>query len=169
MTKEEIFNENINIAYKIANKYRVNYMNEYEDIKQIALMGLWIASDIWDENKGAFTTIAYTVISNKINHYLRSVKKYGERNISIYSNVNENQTIFDILEDPYDLDEEITSKVHIENALKNLYLTDMEKIVAEKLSEKQSQYEIAKDLGLSQPQISRCKTKIKNKLMDILN
>lgn len=169
MTKEEIFNKNINIAYKIANKYKVNYINEYEDIKQIALIGLWIASDIWDENKGAFTTIAYTVISNNINHYLRSVKKYGERNISIYSNVSENQTIFDILEDPYDLDEEILSKVHIENALKQLYLTDMEKIVAEKLSQKQSQRKIGKDLGLSQPQISRYKSKIKDKLTNILN
>lgn len=37
MTKEEMFNNNINIAYKIANTYRLNYPSEFEDIKQIAL------------------------------------------------------------------------------------------------------------------------------------
>lgn len=38
MTNEELFNNNIKIAYKIANKYKINYVNEYDDIKQIALM-----------------------------------------------------------------------------------------------------------------------------------
>ena len=38
MTNEEIFNNNVNIAYKIANRYVTNYYEEKEDIRQIALM-----------------------------------------------------------------------------------------------------------------------------------
>lgn len=37
MTKEEMFHNNINIAYKIANTYKINYPSEIEDIRQIAL------------------------------------------------------------------------------------------------------------------------------------
>lgn len=37
MTKEEMFNNNVNIAYKIANTYRLNYPSEFEDLRQIAL------------------------------------------------------------------------------------------------------------------------------------
>ena len=75
MTKEEMFNKNIKIAYKIANRYLTNYASEYEDIKQIALMGLWKAVSTFN-NTHAFSTYAYTVISNEINYYLRTVKKH---------------------------------------------------------------------------------------------
>ena len=34
MTKEELFNENIAIAYKLASSYKINYQEEYEDICQ---------------------------------------------------------------------------------------------------------------------------------------
>lgn len=32
MTKEELFEKNTLMAYKIANKYRTNYHKEYEEI-----------------------------------------------------------------------------------------------------------------------------------------
>ena len=66
MTNKEIFNNNINIAYKIANKYLINYRNEYEDIKQVALLGLWKAV-LTFKNGYAFSTYAYPVIQNAIN------------------------------------------------------------------------------------------------------
>ena len=41
MTKEELFNQNIKLAYYFANKWRNSYPQVIEDIMQIALMGLW--------------------------------------------------------------------------------------------------------------------------------
>ena len=40
MTKEELFNQNMGLAYYVAQKYKTNYQDELEDIKQVALMGL---------------------------------------------------------------------------------------------------------------------------------
>ena len=48
MTNEEIFNDNVNIAYKIANRYRTNYYEEIEDIQQIALIELWRCVVNWE-------------------------------------------------------------------------------------------------------------------------
>lgn len=79
MTNEEIFNDNVNIAYKIANRYVTNYYEEIEDIRQIALMELWRCIKDWD-HVHALTTYAYLCIPNKINMYLRHVKKH-EKNI----------------------------------------------------------------------------------------
>ena len=68
MTKEEMFNKNIKLAYKIANKYRINHSNEIEDIKQIALIGLWKAVTRYN-GKNTLSTFAYVVIQNEINLY----------------------------------------------------------------------------------------------------
>ena len=78
MTNEEIFNNNVNIAYKIANRYVTNYYEEIEDIQQIALMELWRCIESWD-HVHALTTYAYLCIPNKINMYLRYVKKKHEK------------------------------------------------------------------------------------------
>lgn len=88
MTNEEMFNKNINIAYKIANKYLDNYKNEYEDIKQIALLGLWKAV-LTFKNTYAFSTYSYKVIFNEINHYLRNRKKAYLNEISIQNQIAE--------------------------------------------------------------------------------
>jgi len=97
MTKDELFEKNISIAYKIANTYLINHSKEYEDIKQIALLGLW--KDVLTfKDIDAFSTYAYSVISNEINYYLRKNKKYI-RNISIYTEIGENITIADVLKD----------------------------------------------------------------------
>ena len=42
MTNEELFNKNINIAYKLAWQYK-NSGIDMEDIKQICLYALWKA------------------------------------------------------------------------------------------------------------------------------
>ena len=97
MTNEEMFEKNIKIAYKIANRYRINYLSEYEDIKQIALLALWKAVLTFN-NTNAFSTYAYVVISNEINLYLRRNKK-TEQEISINTSINDGElTIEDILQ-----------------------------------------------------------------------
>jgi RNA polymerase sigma factor (sigma-70 family) len=169
MTNEERFNNNIMMAYKIANRYRVTHDRYYEDIKQVALMALWVACCQFNEELGyAFSSYAYPTISNRINCYIRDLKRKEAKDISINTIVHEEITIEDILVDENNLIDEIISKVDIENVMENLYLTDKEKIVVQKRMEGKSQLIIGKEIGLSQAQISRIlnniKTKITNKI-----
>lgn len=165
MTNEEMFNKNINIAYKIANRYLVNYANEYEDIKQVALMGLWKAVSTFN-NTHAFSTYAYTVISNEINMYLRTIKK-NNSTISLKQEVKENITLEDILADKNNYIEKLENSLDIENyivQIKNSKLKEKEKIVFELSLRGYKQDKIAKIIGCSQPQVSRLIKKLRKRI-----
>ena len=165
MTNEEMFNKNINIAYKIANRYLVNYANEYEDIKQVALMGSWKAVLTFN-NTHAFSTYAYTVISNEINMYLRTIKK-NNNTISLKQEVKENITLEDILADKNNYIEKLENSLDIENyivQIKNSKLKEKEKIVFELSLRGYKQDKIAKIIGCSQPQVSRLIKKLRKRI-----
>lgn len=167
MTNEEIFNNNVNIAYKIANRYMTNYYEEKEDIQQIALMELWRCIKDWD-HVHALTTYAYSCIPNKINIYLRHVRKQ-EKNISIntiiHCDIDSNdQTILDLIEDPDDCIFRLLDDIDADGVLNNIYLTEKEKEVINLRMEGFSQAQIGEIMNLSQAQISRIQIKIKNKI-----
>lgn len=172
MTNEEIFNNNVNIAYKIANRYVTNYYEEIEDIRQIALMELWRCITNWD-HVHALTTYAYLCIPNKINMYLRHVRRH-EKNISINTVIHSdgnsnNQTILDLIEDPDDCIFRLLDDINAERVLNNIYLTEKEKQVINLRMEGFSQAQIGVIINLSQAQISRIKTKIKNKISEYID
>lgn len=172
MTNEEIFNDNVNIAYKIANRYMTNYYEEIEDIRQIALMELWRCIENWDHIH-ALTTYAYLCIPRKINIYLRHVRKH-EKNISIntiiHSDGNGNdQTILDLMEDPDDCIFRLLDDINAEGVLDNIYLTEKEKRVINLRMEGFSQVQVGEIMNLSQPQISRIQIKIKKKINEYIN
>lgn len=172
MTNEEIFNNNVNIAYKIANRYRTNYHEEMEDIQQIALMELWRCVENWD-HVHALTTYAYLCIPNKINMYLRHVRKH-EKDISIntivYSDGDGNdQTILDLIEDPDDCIFRLLDDINAEGVLNNIYLTEKEKRVIYLRMEGLSQEQVGEIINLSQTQISRIQTRIKKKISEYIN
>ena len=175
MTNEEMnkmFNKNINIAYKIANQYRINYPEEYEDIKQVALVGLWKSIQHYNP-KWAITTIAYKTIYNDINYYLRSIKKHHDNDISIYTVLNEKDndilTIEDLLPDNHDAIEAMLLDLDIEHAFNKLNLSKIEEDFLELKKKCLSQAEIGKKLNKSQAQISRIQTKIREKFKTQIN
>ena len=172
MTNEEIFNDNVNIAYKIANKYITNYYEEIEDIRQIALMELWRCVESWD-HVHALTTYAYLCIPNKINMYLRHVRKHN-KNISIntvvYSDCDGNdQTILVLMADPDDCIFRLLDDINADGVLNNIYLTEKEKQVINLRIEGLSQEQVGKIMKLSQAQISRIQIKIKNKIGEYID
>lgn len=172
MTNEEIFNDNVNIAYKIANRYMTNYYEEIEDIRQIALMELWRCIENWD-HVHALTTYAYLCIPRKINIYLRHVRKH-EKNISINTIIHSNgdgndQTILDLMEDSNDCIFRLLDDINAEGVLNNIYLTEKEKQVINLRMEGFSQVQVGEIMNLSQPQISRIQIKIKKKIKEYIN
>ena len=172
MTNEEIFNDNVNIAYKIANRYMTNYYEEMEDIRQIALMELWRCVESWD-HVHALTTYAYLCIPNKINMYLRHVRKHN-KNISIntvvYSDGDGNdQTILDLIEDPDDCIFKLLNNIDVKEVLNNICFTEKEKQVINLRIEGLNQEQVEKIMKLSQAQISRIQIKIKNKIGEYID
>lgn len=170
MTNEEMFEKNIRIAYKIANRYKINYLSEYEDIKQMALLGLWKAV-LTFKNTHAFSTYAYVVIANEINHYLRKCKRVKDLNVSINTIVFDDLTLEDILKGEDNIEELLENIVFLElgQKLNTIQFTDTERKVIELSRKGRTQSQIAKELKTSQPRISRMKKNIKNKILKGIN
>ena len=174
MTNEEMnemFKKNINIAYKIANKYRTNYPEEYEDIKQIALMGLWKAIQHYNP-KWALSTIAYKTIFNNINFYLRSVKRHRDHDFSIQTIVCEDDksqlTVEDLIPDEKDHINAMLSDIDIQTAFDRLNLSEIEEEFLDFKKQGLSQSEIGQKLNRSQAQISRIQTNLRNRFKNNL-
>lgn len=151
MNNEELFEKNIKLAYKVANKYRNQYLNEMEDIQQIALMGLWKAIINYN-GKFQLSTYAWRVINNEILMHLRKDKKTP-------------QTLS--LED---LQKEMSNEMEINEVdlikrLENSFSLK-EKNVLKGFIKGETQAQIAKKLNVTQATISRCKTRIKEKIKE---
>ncbi len=175
MTNEEIFEKNIMIAYKIANRYRINYFEEIEDIKQIALIELWRCVVNWDHIH-TLTTYAYSCIPNKINMYLRKVKKYRDNNLSINTNISifndgdrNDFTLEDIIENEIDCIDFLIDDIDAQGVLNKIYLTNEEQYLIELRMRGLSQDKCAKIMNKSQPQISRDQKRIKKKISAYIN
>lgn len=169
MTNEEMnemFNKNVNIAYKIANRYRINYPEEYEDIKQIALLGLWKAIQHYNP-KWALSTIAYKTIFNNINDYLRSVKKHKENVFSIYTVIcvddHSEKTVEDLIPDDTDHINNMLRDIDIQQAFDRLNLSEIEEEFLDLKKQGLSQREIGENLNRSQAQISRIQTNLRKR------
>ncbi len=164
MTNEEMFEQNMRLAYKLANKYLVNYAYEIEDIRQMALIGLWKAVLVYDSQKGKFSTFAVSVILNEINHYLKKIKKeYQELSLStiVFDNVTLEDTIQDSRNDIEDLEDNIERQKI--NKIKNEELKKMKEIHQEIyfcLEKGMNQTETAKMFNLSQAEISRIQKRL---------
>jgi len=64
--------QNWNLARRIAHRYRDRCDVPYEDLEQLATVGLIYASRVYEPERGfAFSTCAYPYIRGRIQHYLR--------------------------------------------------------------------------------------------------
>ena len=171
MSNEELFNKNINIAYKIANRYKINYPNELEDITQIALMGLWKCVLNYND-KYELSTYAYTVIPSQINMYLRHIRKH-EKNISINTIVCDDDakslTLEDILDDKNNYVDNVINKINFENIFKDIEMNNRErKIIILRLNG-YTQSKMTNVLNITQGQISRIEKELRKKINNYIN
>ena len=74
MTRNELIENNMPLVYHIVNKYFPTYRGN-EDIIQTGMIGLCRAADIYDPEKGAFSTIAGKWIETEIRNGLRQSSK----------------------------------------------------------------------------------------------
>lgn len=96
----KLFNDNINMAYKLASKYyKTNYW-DYNEALQIAQMGLWKACLIWDPDKYRLSTLAYNIMNRDFMDYDTQQKKQPDILFHLEENcVTDDLTLGDVLED----------------------------------------------------------------------
>lgn len=71
----ELFNKNINLANKVAQKYYKTKYWDFDEAIQIAQMGLWKACLIWDPEKYRLSTLAYNIINRDFIDFDRQQKR----------------------------------------------------------------------------------------------
>ena len=105
--------------------------------------------------------------------YLRHVRKHN-KNISIntvvYSDGDGNdQTILDLIEDPDDCIFRLLDDINADGVLNNICFTEKEKQVINLRIKGLNQEQVGEIMNLSQVQISRIQTKIKNKIGEYID
>ena len=106
---KKLFEDNINIANKIASKYYKTKYWEFDEALQIARMGLWKACLIWDPDKYRISTLAYNIINRDFIDYDREQKRQPDILFNLEDNcVTDDLSLNDVLIDERaSVDEEI--------------------------------------------------------------
>jgi RNA polymerase sigma factor (sigma-70 family) len=96
----ELFNANINLANRVAQKYYKTKYWEFDEALQIARMGLWKACLIWDPDKYRLSTLAYNIINRDFIDYDRQQKRQPDILFNLEDNVvTEDISLSDVLID----------------------------------------------------------------------
>lgn len=96
----KLFEDNINIANKVASKYYKTKYWDFDEALQIARMGLWKACLIWSPEKYRISTLAYNVINRDFMDFDTRQKKQPEILFHMEENcVTDDLTLGDVLED----------------------------------------------------------------------
>lgn len=151
----KLFEENIRMAYHVASKFTPNVIVDMEDIKQLALIGLYKASQNYKDNLGfTFSTYAYKVMKNEI---LKELTKH-----KVYDSIDEME--YDVADESCNQEEEYIDSLQRFSSV----LTNQEHEVVLLTVQGYSQKEISLRLNLSQSQISRIFIKAKKKIKEVL-
>lgn len=172
MTPEELFENNINLTYKIASSYKYKLDKEdFEDIYGASLVGLWKASNTYDESRSKFSTYAWACMKREININLRYIIKHLDRK----------ETSLDALvRDTYSGDLSVEEQLGVEDIQFNRAehreivnkifegLSIKEKTILKYLMEGKRQVDISRAMGVSRSHISTVFLGVKKKYLEIL-
>lgn len=96
----KLFEDNVNLANKLAQKYYKTKYWEFDEALQIARMGLWKACLIWDPNKYKLSTLAYNIMNRDFIDYDRQQKRQPAIFAYLEDNcVTDDLTLADVLVD----------------------------------------------------------------------
>lgn len=180
MEREDMAQEYMRLVYYVAEGYD-NYIHIKDELTSAGLIGLAKAVNAFDTEKGVtFTTFAHHCITNEINMYLRSENKPIRRmtnryNFHSYDNEsgstyqNEDLSLFEFVSDEDILEQVITEETYSEimkvmSTLPKDGAEIIEGMFGINRDYPLNQSEQAKELGMSQANIS----KKRNKYLEML-
>lgn len=152
-TREELFQEHQSFVYWVLNRQFPSIAND-EDVKQEALIGLWAACCTYDSSLGRFSTLATRCITNQVLMWIRKSNKYKKvATCSLDDPIQgcDSITLADRIPDPNwetaFVNEEFMRELHT--------LSQEDRIIVHLKLMGETQSHIAKQLGKSQPYVSR--------------
>jgi len=96
----QLFEDNINLANRVASKYYKTKYWDFDEAIQIARMGLWKACLIWDPDQYRLSTLAYNIINRDFIDYDRQQKRQPDILFNLEDNcVTEDLSLSDVLID----------------------------------------------------------------------
>lgn len=96
----KLYNDNINLANKIASKYYKTGYWDYDEALQIARMGLWKACLIWSPDKYRLSTLAYNIMNRDYIDFDRQQKRQPDILFNLEDNcVTDDLSLNDVLID----------------------------------------------------------------------
>lgn len=97
---KQLFDDNINLANKVAQKYYKTKYWEFDEAIQLARLGLWKACLIWDPDKYRLSTLAYNIINRDFIDYDRQQKRQPDILFNLEDNVvTDDISLSDVLVD----------------------------------------------------------------------
>ena len=177
MTEEELILKNTNLIYAVIKKLKLYHrLDEFYDV---GMIGLVKGAKKYDSSLGYTpSTYLYRCIYNEILMSIRRINSGREipeyKMASLSTEIGENITLGDTIQDEKDFEEEIIKKEQITILYKELSnLTEQEQLIINLTFgvngyQKTRQKDICEILNLSQPQVSRIKDRALNKLRKVM-
>lgn len=169
---ERKLKENERLVHYILGKYYPTVQYD-EDVIQCGMIGLWIALKNFDESKGyKFSTYANRVICNEIGKHFRIYnKQHRIPTTSIHEPISlsnqhgdESLTVADMISDTSNLEDQVISSTAFSKAIDDFVCNERDKDILKLYYKGFSQKEIAEIINLSQPQVCRILSNLKDQL-----
>ena len=171
--QQKLVEENHNLIYSFAQTKQIN-LDEFYDLLAIALCK---AALVFDETKGAFSTLAYMCMANEIKLIRRKestqrvIPKYVIDSLDyIYtSDKDNNETTMQetLIKDVFPAPDESVVNSIMFNDFYNNKLNNREKVIIDLLLQDKNQTDIGNLMSISQPQVSRLIKGIKTKWIEL--
>lgn len=159
------------MIYFYLHKYKTNY--SIEELYDIAAIGLCKAAITYNSEKSKFTTYALSCINNEVNHELRKttaakcVPQSAQISLCQSTGEGEGMTLESLLEDETKFEDNVLTAVVFNQFW--LELNEREKEMLSLINVGLKQDAVAKELNVSQAQVSRILTKLRTKFKQICN
>lgn len=111
--QRKLAEDNMTLVYYIVNKYYPQHTRD-DDVIQAGMFGLCKAAMVYDESKGAFSTIAGNYIVNYIKHHFRKVTPKAEV-LSLDYEYDNSITLADVVKGDCDVASTLAFRQFVEN------------------------------------------------------
>lgn len=164
--KEQVILNNVGIVGLVLKSLNLNPLDE--DLFQIGLIGLVKTINTFDPDKGVkFSTYATPIIRNEILTTLRKKRIIPAFSLDEEYRLDNGDSVprRDMIPSEYSFENLVHSKIALDSNI--VGMSEREKKILNLSASGKNQHQIAKEMGLSQPQISRILKKIREILEQI--
>lgn len=150
VNQQKLIEDNMNLVYYVIHQNFPKYATD-EDIVQVGMLGLCKAANVWDEDKGIFSSFAVKSIYYEICNEFRCRNKHKftySLDYTYSDSEDESVTLGDMLVGDSDIDWVDTNELYNP-------LTEQERAIVEMKQMGLSKGEISERLGISQQRVRK--------------